>query len=112
MYNAICDCVTRLKKDQDIRVVIPCGPAVQMGRGTAISGEKELTRDGFHLSYSVGRYLAACTWFEALIRPTLGKKVKGNPARLQGTDKEVSPETAALCQKLAAKAVKKAKNKR
>ena len=26
MYNAICDCVTRLKKDQDIRVVIPCGP--------------------------------------------------------------------------------------
>ncbi len=112
MYEAICDCVTRLKKDQDIRVVIPCGPAVQMGRGTAISGEKELTRDGFHLSYSVGRYLAACTWFEALIRPTLGKKVKGNPARLQGTDKEVSPETAAICQQLAAKAVKKAKNKK
>ena len=109
MYGKICGCVVNLKKDRDIPVVIPSGIAVQMGRGTSIAGEKELTRDGFHLSYSVGRYLAACTWFEALIRPTLGKKVKGNPARLQGTENEVSPETAKICQKLATRAVKKAR---
>ena len=106
MYNAICDCVTRLKKDQDIRVVIPCGPAVQMARGTAISGEKELTRDGFHMDYKYGRYLTACVWFETLIQPCTGKSVKGNSFRNAGTENEVTDKEAKLMQKVAIKAVK------
>lgn len=110
MYNAICDCVKKLKADQDIRVVIPSGPAVQAARATALCDEKELTRDGFHLSFSTGRYLAACTWFETLIRPVLGVKIKDNTARLEGTENELTPEAAALCRKTAAKAVRKARN--
>ena len=43
--------------------LIPSGTAVQNLRGAV--GDV-LTRDGFHLSYGLGRYTAALTWFTAL----------------------------------------------
>ena len=70
--------------------------------------DKDLTRDGFHMSYREGRYATACVWFEALIKPTLGVSVKGNSFRNSG-ENEVSDKEAALMQKTAIKAVKQAK---
>ena len=43
--------------------LIPSGTAIQNLRGEV--GDV-LTRDGFHLSYGLGRYTAALTWFTAL----------------------------------------------
>ena len=115
MYDEILSCVGKLKGEFNIPVVIPCGDAVQIARGTrlnnngkvpATSKVYDLTRDGFHLSRQYGRYLAACTWFESLIKPTLGKSVKGNPYCLLDTEYSIPAKDAKLCQKCAIKAVK------
>lgn len=115
MYDEILGCVAKLRKDFDIPVVIPCGEAVQLARGTRLNNNGkvpadckvyDLTRDGFHLSRQYGRYLAACTWFETLIKPTLGKSVKGNPCTLIDTEHSITAKDAKLCQKCAVKAVK------
>ena len=46
--------------------IIPVGDAVKRARETAQfdakNGGKKITRDGFHLSYDYGRYLAALVW--------------------------------------------------
>lgn len=115
MYAGIVDCVSRASKEFDIPVVIPSGDAVQIARGTRLNNQDEvpatckvyqLTRDGFHLSRQFGRYIAACAWFETLIRPTLGKSVKGNGYLLRDTEYSITRKDARLCQKCAIKAVK------
>lgn len=115
MYNAILNCVNNARKDFNVPVVIPCGVAVQAARGTRLNNESrvpadcsvyQLTRDGFHLSRQHGRYLAACVWFETLIKPTLGKSVKGNPYLLEDTEYSITKKDARLCQKCAVDAVK------
>lgn len=118
MYDAICDCVAKAKKDMGIDVVIPSGVAIQIARETRLNNNGkvspksqcyELTRDGFHLSRQHGRYIAACCWFEALVQPTLGKSVKGNPCRLLDTEYYIDNKDAKLCQKVAIQAVKEAR---
>ena len=44
--------------------VIPSGTAVQNLRTSF--AKNQCTRDGYHMSYTIGRYTVACTWFEAL----------------------------------------------
>lgn len=62
MYRAIVDAVDRVVlKDANIDGVIPVGTAIQNLR-TSYIGDT-LTRDGHHLSYDIGRYTAALTWF-------------------------------------------------
>ena len=114
MYNAILDCVKRARKDFNVPVVIPSGVAVQIARETRLNNQDrvpatskvyQLTRDGFHLSRQHGRYIAACTWFEALIKPVLGKSVKGNGYLLEDTEYSITKKDARLCHKCAVKAV-------
>ena len=114
MYEAIKTCVDRASQQFNIPVIIPSGEAVQMARGTRLNNHDlvpstskvyELTRDGYHLTRQHGRYLAACTWFETLIKPTLGKSVKGNSYLLLDTEHAITAKDARLCQKIAAKAV-------
>ena len=115
MYEAIKSCVDRAGKQFNIPVIIPSGEAVQLARGTRLNNHGkvpasskvyELTRDGYHLTRQHGRYLAACTWFETLIKPTLGKSVKGNAYQLLDTEYSIPEKDARLCQKIAVKAVK------
>ena len=115
MYTAIRSCVDRARVQFNLPVIIPSGEAVQLARGTrlnnhgkvpATSKVYELTRDGYHLTRQHGRYLAACTWFEALIKPTLGKSVMGNPYLMLDTEHAITAKDARLCQKCAVKAVK------
>ncbi|MDR1810347.1 MAG: FAD-dependent oxidoreductase [Prevotella sp.] len=75
MYNAIMGTHKRILKGKDsvFQVYIPSGTAIQNVRSSII-GDR-LCRDGFHLSYDLGRYTAACTWFEALT----GIPVEKNP---------------------------------
>ena len=115
MYTAIRSCVDRLRVQFNIPVVIPSGEAVQIARGTRLNNHDkvpatskvyELTRDGYHLTRQYGRYIAACTWFETLIKPTLGKSVLGNTYQLLDTEHAITAKDARLCQKCAVKAVK------
>ncbi len=59
-----------------------------------------------HLTRQFGRYIAACTWFEAIIKPVLGKSVLGNGYTLRDTEYSITPKDARLCRKCAVRAVK------
>ena len=84
MYNAIVAAVSQvIPQIEDIKIVIPSGTAIQNAR-TSILGD-DLTRDGHHLSRPHGRYVASCTWLQAV----LGKNPVGNKYCPEGmTQKE------------------------
>ncbi len=65
MYNAILNTVqSRIVTDNNFVKIIPNGTAIQNMR-TSYVGDT-LTRDGYHLSYNIGRYLAALTFAKTL----------------------------------------------
>lgn len=120
MQASIQSCVDKLCDEFGIETVIPSGVAVAMARRTRLNNSDsvpstckvyELTRDGYHLNRQHGRYLAACVWFETLVKPTLGVPVKGNDYRLLDTEYSIPKADAKLCQSIAAKAVKRATRK-
>lgn len=97
MYEAIVNTVNQEAPKVGIKLIIPSGTAVQNARTSSLG--KDLTRDGFHLSFTHGRYIAACTWLEAV----LGVNPIGNTYCPEG----MTPEECRLAQKAAHKAVKK-----
>ena len=107
--------VAQSTTDYGIDMIIPTGTAIQNARATALNTSHGLLRDDKHLGFGVGRYVAACTWFEALIAPVYGVSVVGNTAihditetERANTKYETSPVThlnRALCQQCAAAAV-------
>lgn len=73
MFNAIVKATNEVTdKVQRFKLLIPAGTAIQNVRTSAIGDS--LTRDGYHLQLTYGRYTAACTWLEALT----GKSPVGN----------------------------------
>ena len=63
MYNAIVDTVeSKILTNSDIVKVIPSGTAIQNLRGYC----DVLTRDGYHMSYTLGRHAVAMTWYAAI----------------------------------------------
>ncbi|HBL34267.1 MAG TPA: hypothetical protein DDZ96_10700 [Porphyromonadaceae bacterium] len=64
MYNAIVDAVNKAADLANIGMIVPSGTAIQNGR-TSYLGDR-FTRDGFHLDLGVGRFTAACTWYESI----------------------------------------------
>ncbi len=97
MYNAIIDAVGKAKILMNADIVVPAGTAIQNGR-TSYIGDN-FTRDGYHLDLNIGRYTAACTWFEAVF----GKSVIGNTYK----PSELSDYKATLAQTAAHLAVLK-----
>lgn len=71
MYSAIVRTMQQVLPAVGLQRIIPSGTAIQLARYRL--GDV-LNRDGFHLSYTVGRYVAACTWCEFLT----GRIVDGN----------------------------------
>lgn len=78
MYAAILDAVEKAKDLVKIDLVVPAGTAIQNGRTSVV--EDNFTRDGYHLSMPLGRYLASATWYQALT----GDNVVGNTYKPQG----------------------------
>lgn len=97
MYNAIVSTVDQEAPKVGIELVIPSGTAIQNAR-TSFLGP-DLTRDGYHLSRTVGRYIASCTWLEAV----LGVNPVGNTYCPEG----MTAKECKAAQKAAHKAVKK-----
>jgi hypothetical protein len=108
MYRKICDSVKKMKAISGIDVVIPCGTAVQNARSIAsLSSENELTRDGQHIDLYAGRYLLACTFFEAIIAPTMGRNIRNDITIYgkQGTPNMVNSQNRHILQNCARLAV-------
>ena len=73
--------------------IIPTGTAVQCARRSPL--RDGLTRDGFHLNYIYGRYLAACTWYEAVTgKSTIGFEFA--PEGILPYQKEIAQNAAHL----------------
>jgi len=72
MYHAIVVAIEKASVKAGIQIIIPSGTAIQNGRSSTIGDH--FCRDGYHLSLDLGRYTAACAWFEILF----GKSVIGN----------------------------------
>lgn len=70
MYACIVAAVEKAVRSHDeLTFYIPTGTAVQNARATTLAESypsQDFTRDGYHLDYVLGRYIAACTWLEAL----------------------------------------------
>ena len=64
MYNAIVNAVNeKILTNDKIEIVIPSGTSIQNVRTSLIG---DMTRDGYHLSYGIGRYIASMTFVKAL----------------------------------------------
>lgn len=109
------ECTQKLMEEYEITDIIPIGTAVQNARNTSLNTPLYLTRDNWHLCMGVGRYLAACTFFESVITPISHISVLGNTAIHQLTDDEkykyngsvaVDETNRLLCQLCAINAVK------
>ena len=70
--------------------VVPTGTAVQNARTSALP---ILTRDGYHLSYGAGRYLAGLTFLQALIGMRIDE-LNWAPDGMKEYEKRVSLESA------------------
>ena len=106
MYESILNAVNQMKSETGISLIIPTGMVIQELRGTNICNDLELTRDGYHLDMGAGRYAAACTWFETLIRPAFQVGVKGNTLRTNTGNVPVTDGVALLCQEVAENVVR------
>lgn len=85
LFERICDVTQRIvAPTPGIDLVCPTGTAVQNARTTIF--KDRMTRDGYHLSHDVGRYLAALMFLRALT----GISIENVPWRPEGiTDREV-----------------------
>lgn len=80
MYQSIVGAVKKAGKLVKIKRIIPTGTAIQNVR-TSFIGD-HMNRDGYHLDLHIGRYTAACTWFELIFK----RNVIGNPYSPKGMD--------------------------
>ncbi len=96
MYNDVVKTIREVAKETGIKIIIPSGTGIQNGRTSSIGDN--FCRDGFHLSLDLGRYTAACVWFEVLT----GKSVLNNKFK----PVSISSETAKIARTAAHNAVK------
>ncbi|MGK9126731.1 DUF4886 domain-containing protein [Olivibacter sp. SA151] len=97
MYRAIMKASAEAKKKFGFDLLVPSGTAIQNARTTFLGDD--LTRDGYHLNLHIGRFIAACTWFESLF----GEEAPTDRYRPEG----VTPEEAEVAKEAAHAAVKK-----
>ncbi len=92
MYNAILEttkaCVLPLNV---FSVIVPTGTAIQNAR-TSFVGD-HLTRDGFHMSYTLGRYTVALTFVKSVLGLDISK-VNFKPDGLDDDMKQVAIRSA------------------
>lgn len=91
MYDDIIKAVKKVAAKHRIKIIIPSGTAIQNARNSYLGDH--MNRDGYHLSLGLGRYTAACTWFEKIT----GKSVVGNefiPSGLSVKDAATAQEAA------------------
>ena len=99
MYDMILNCVEKcIKPEKRFVGIIPCMTSIQNAR-TSFLGDT-LTRDGYHLDYYIGRYIAGLTWFSA-ITGLSPDAVSYNPS-----ESMISPDMVAVAREAVAAAIK------
>lgn len=91
MYDSIVAVTNKVAEKVGINIIIPAGTAIQNGRSSYIGDN--FCRDGYHLSLGLGRFTAACTWYEKL----LGKPVLDNtfiPSGVSATEANIARNAA------------------
>lgn len=77
-WSDLCS-VTKEQINKDgVDLIIPTGTAIQNARGSSLNTAHDITRDGHHLAFGIGRYIAACTWFQTLFSPIFNVNIVGN----------------------------------
>lgn len=110
-WSDLCS-VTKEQINKDgIDIIIPTGTAIQNARGSSLNTAHDITRDGHHLAFGIGRYIAACTWFQVLFSPIFNVNIVGNTSTHTVTQGEkdlstyewadVTNDNKLLCQKAA-----------
>ena len=108
-WKLICSATKSFQEEYGIDFIIPYGTAIENLRSSSLNNEYDLTRDGLHLAYGLGRYAAACCYYESLITPRSGISVLGNSARYDASQApsskypaiSVTDENALIAQKAA-----------
>ncbi|MDD4921873.1 MAG: DUF4886 domain-containing protein [Bacteroidales bacterium] len=91
MYHAIVGTVNKASAQVGIDIIIPAGTAIQNGRSSMLGDV--FNRDGYHLNFGIGRYTAACTWYETLLgRPVIGLSFA--PNEMSATDVYIAQHAA------------------
>ena len=97
MYNAIVSATeSKVLAEKRIELVIPAGTAIQNARASWLGDT--LTRDGYHLSDPLGRYIVALTFAEALTGTSV-ENVKYCPAGVSERQSILAKECAMLALK-------------
>lgn len=91
MYNAIVNAVWQAKELTTIDRVIPSGTAIQNAR-TSYIGDR-FTRDGYHLSLTLGRFTAASAWYESIFGDVVNNTFV--PAGFTAYDTQIAKTAAA-----------------
>ena len=110
-WSDLCS-VTKEQINKDgVDIIIPTGTAIQNARGSSLNTVHDITRDGHHLAFGIGRYIAACTWFQTLFSPIFNVNIVGNTSTHTVTQGEkdlstyewadVTNDNKFLCQKAA-----------
>lgn len=87
MYNAIVSTVkSKVLTKPEFKFVIPSGTAIQNLR-TSLYGDT-LTRDGYHLSYGVGRFAAALMWAKQISGCDLSR-ITWHPSSYSYTENQI-----------------------
>jgi len=91
MYDSIVNVTGLIAAKMGINIIIPAGTAIQNGRSSYIGDN--FNRDGYHLTYGLGRYTAACTWYEKMLsRPVIGNTF--TPKGLSASDIQIAQKAA------------------
>lgn len=86
MYQGILDAIKAVVLIHPrIKTIIPTGTAIQNAR--VVLGDV-LTRDGFHLDFTIGRTIAAMTWLKRLVDTDL-QMVKTLPVGIDETQRQL-----------------------
>ncbi|MCH5162247.1 MAG: DUF4886 domain-containing protein [Clostridiales bacterium] len=91
MYDAIVSAVETKVLDTEIYTVIPNGTAIQNARSSYLGDT--LNRDGYHLDYYIGRYVAGITLFSKLSEVDVSG-LAWKPANVDDNMKKVAIESA------------------
>lgn len=92
MYSAIVSATKdKVLTTEDITIVAPTGTAIQNARTSSLGDA--LTRDGYHLNYDYGRYIAALTFISSLTGISV-ENISYAPSALSSTVKAICIESA------------------
>lgn len=102
MYNRIQSTVKEFTTVHQLPV-IPAGTLIQELRQAPafdyLNGGESLCRDGFHMSWSYGRYAVAAVWYETLLGGNILETTFAPPETEPGKINLIKDQIHALCQK-------------